>query len=463
MKKIALLLLSLAVLPGVKAQISLPSVFGDNMVLQQNSDVPVWGWGNSSEIIRIVGSWAPQDTVKVLVANDGRWQTTIPTVTAGGPYELSIWGSSRKTLTNIMLGEVWLCSGQSNMEWTPSMGIKDQAAEITDANHPQIRFFSVRKQGDNYPQNNCEAQWEICSPETMPRRSAVAYFFARRLQEVLDVPVGLMISAWGGTPAEVWVKKEVIESNEAVNAGRPADEKPWWPHKSGVLYNQMIHPLVPYRIAGAIWYQGESNQNRYPTYDAVMKELIGSWRRDFGHDFPFYFVQIAPFAYNAKDRGPALLREQQEKTSLEVPRTGMVVTMDLVDDVKNIHPLDKQNVGLRLANMALVNDYGQHLEGIYSPTFDAMELDRSKAVIRFRNAGEGLVCRGKSVVGLKIAGADGIWFDAMGKIEGDKLMVYSPKVKSPVTVTYCFDEATIGNLFGRNGLPVASFRTDREF
>lgn len=462
-KRLALLLLSLSALSGMNAQVTLPSVFGDNMVLQQKSEVPVWGWGIASETVRLVGSWAPQDTVKAVAAPDGKWMATMKTTAAGGPYTLTILGSSKQELQNVMLGEVWLCSGQSNMEWTPLLGIQDHEKEIKEASYPDLRLFQVKKKGSAYPQDNCEAQWKTCTPQSMSQSSAVAYFFGRRLQEILKVPVGLMISAWGGTPAEVWVKEDLIKENKELEANKPTKTYPWWPVESGVLYNQMIHPLIPYRIAGSIWYQGESNQDRYKTYDAVMKELIGSWRKDFGHEFPFYFVQIAPHTYGAKDNGPALLREQQEKTSIEMPKTGMVVISDLVNDVKNIHPLNKQDVGLRLANMALANDYGQDSKGVFSPTFESMKVDKGKAIVSFRHVDGGLMCKDKKIIGLKVAAEDGAWVDGTGKIEGSTLVVTASKVKNPVKVAYCFDDATIGNLFSEEGLPVAPFRSDRGF
>lgn len=464
MKKLALFLVAMATSAfGLNAQISLSSILADNMVLQQNSETPVWGWGNASETVRIIGSWAPQDTVKVVVDSGGKWMTKLKTSAAGGPYTLDIIGSSKHTLKNVMLGEVWLCSGQSNMEWNALKGIKDKDKEVSEAIHPDIRFFSVPRKASLYPQDDCDATWKVCTPETMAATSAVAYFFGRKLQETLKVPVGLIVSAWGGTPAEVWVQKEVIEQDKIVAANLPKNTYPWWPIENGVLYNQMIYPLLPYRIAGTIWYQGESNQDRAATYSVLMKDLITSWRKDFGSDFPFYLVQIAPHTYGAKDNGPALLREQQEKTVVETPKTGMVVVSDLVHDVKNIHPLNKQDVGLRLANMALVNDYGQVIKGVYSPTFESMKVAKGKAMIRFHHAEGGLVCKDKKIIGLKVAGEDGIWVDGNAKIVDNTLIVTAPKVKNPVKVTYCFDDATVGNLFSKEGLPVAPFRSDRGF
>ncbi|MEG1562379.1 MAG: sialate O-acetylesterase [Bacteroides sp.] len=448
---------------NIRAEVSLPAVFTDNMVLQQKSNVPVWGWGTASETLKIVGSWATQDTVKVEVAPDGSWKTTLPTASAGGPYTLQVMGSSTRTLRNVMLGEVWLCSGQSNMEWKASYGLVNKDQEIADATYPDIRFFTAKLRGALQPQNNCEGQWEVCSPEVMSQTSAIAYFFGRQLYKTLQVPVGLIVSAWGGTPAEVWVPQEKIEQHPALCANKPTQSYPWWPIESGRLYNQMIHPFMPYRIAGTIWYQGESNQDRYRTYHAVMKELIESWRKGFGTEFPFYFVQIAPHTYGAKDNGPALLREQQELTTTQVTGTGMVVISDLVNDVRNIHPIDKQHVGLRLANMALANDYGLSMKGVYSPTFESITFEKNKAIIRLKHAEEGLLCKQKKITGFKIASADGNWIDATVKIAGNTLVVLAPKLKRPTQVTYCFDEATIGNLFSKEGLPVAPFNSNRKF
>lgn len=442
------------------AKVTLPAVFTDSMVLQQNSNVPVWGWGVASEKLKIVGSWASQDTIKTEVGSDGRWRTELPTGKAGGPYTLQIIGSSTQVLHDVMLGEVWLCSGQSNMEWKPSSGIVDKEQEIAAANYPNIRFFTAKLRGALHPQDNCEGQWEVCSPEVMEQTSAVAYFFGRQLHKDLQVPIGLIVSAWGGTPAEVWTPQEVIEQDSVLESNKPQKTVPWWPIESGRLYNQMIHPFMPYRIAGTIWYQGESNQDRCSTYDAVMKELIKSWRKGFETEFPFYFVQIAPHTYNAPNNTPALLREQQEKTSREMPGTGMVVISDLVNDVRNIHPTDKQHVGLRLANMALAKNYGVDLKGYQSPTFASMTIEKDKAIIRFNHAEEGIKCSQKKIVGVKIAGESGEWMEATARIVGNTLVVSAPKLKHPTRVTYCFDDATIGNLFNNEGLPVAPFRTD---
>lgn len=449
---------------NIHAKVTLPAIFTDNMVLQQKSNVPVWGWGTASETLKIVGSWALQDTVQIQVGSDGKWKTTLPTAKAGGPYTLQVIGSSTQELHNVMLGEVWLCSGQSNMEWQPYKGIVDKNQEVAAATYPDIRFFTAEMRGALHPQDNCEGQWKICSPEVMNQTSAVAYFFGRQLYKTLQVPVGLIVSAWGGTPAEVWVPQETIEQNPALESNKPQKTYPWWPIESGRLYNQMIHPFMPFRIAGTIWYQGESNQDRYATYDAVMKELIRSWRKGFETEFPFYFVQIAPHTYGASNNTPALLREQQEKTAKETSGTGMVVISDLVNDVKNIHPVDKQHVGLRLANMALAETYSYPgIKGVHSPTFAAITIEKNKAIVHFNHVEEGIFCNQKKINGVKIADETGEWVDATAKIVGNTLVVSAPKLKHPTKVTYCFDEATIGNLFSKEALPVAPFRSDRNF
>jgi sialate O-acetylesterase len=443
-------------------RITLPSVFGDNMVLQQKSDVPVWGWGDpgwtrASLEVGIVASWAPGDTVKTRANEEGRWSASLKTPQAGGPYTLRIFTSMNDFIEcrNVMIGEVWLCSGQSNMHWWLS-AFKNYEAEIATAHHPDIRLFQVPVYAFDVPQENCDAAWTSCTPEEARHTSAVAYFFARRLQEALNVPVGIIISAWSGTPYEVWVEKEKIASNPVLSNASTTR----WSLKPGACYNGMIHPLAPYSIAGAIWYQGESNVSEHAAYGQGMQTLINNWRDRFGKEFPFYQVQIAPFNYNSGEKA-ALLREQQELVTRIVPKTGMVVISDLVADVNNIHPDEKLKVGVRLANMALAETYGRPLENYKSPAFKSIEIKNGKAVISFYDAHAGLACSGKEVEGLKIAGADGKHVAAKGLIKGNTLIVSSPEVKTPVSVTYCFDDTTSGNLFSTGGLPVAPFRSNR--
>ena len=251
----------------------------------------------------------------------------------------------------------------------------------------------------------------------------------------------------GGTAAEVWIPQERVSRTPETEAVLKSRICPWWPVEPGTLYNSMIHPLLPYRIAGAIWYQGESNRDYPQNYTALMKELIASWRTGFGQDFPFYLVQIAPYNYQSANNGPALVREAQEQVAREVPRTGMVVTND-IGDYGNIHPARKQEAGIRLANLALGETYGKRDKGYQSPTLESMEIRKDRAVLRFHHADSGLVCKGKTPEGLAIAGEDGVFVPAKARIiQGNMLEVYSPKVKHPVAVRYCFDDATVGNLF----------------
>lgn len=447
---------------SMQAQISLPSIFTDHMVLQQKSEVPIWGWGTAATTLKIVGSWNPKDTATAIVKSDGSWKTSLHTAPAGGPYTISIWGDGKKELKDVLLGEVWLCSGQSNMEWSPMKNIDNREEEIKTASYPEIRFFHIPKRGAVTPQNNCEASWSACTPDVMKNTSAVAYFFGRQLHKQLNIPVGLIVSAWGGTPAEVWVPEERIMKNTEIYTAMPEKTYPWWPVEPGVLYNQMIHPIVPYALGGAIWYQGESNRDHPKSYGILLKTLIESWRGNFKKDFPFYLVQIAPFTYNSTNNGPALVREHQEEVARTVPGTGMVVISDCVANVKDIHPTDKQSVGLRLANMALGKTYNKLQSGYESPLFKSMAIHKNKAVVSFLHADNGLICKDKQISGFQMAGPDGIFQPAKAQIKGSTIVVTSPHVKNPVAVRYCFDDATIGNLFNQEGLPVAPFRTDKD-
>lgn len=461
MKKVALVLLIFSVFSIHSfAKVILPSVFADNMVLQQNSGVAIWGGSLASENIKIVCSWNSSDTVKVRANNWGEWKTTLKTVGAGGPYTISIFGTSNIQLKNVMLGEVWVCSGQSNMEMSVNSKIMNGEAEAAKADNPNIRIFHIQKTGAIYPQNTCEGTWTVCSPETMRSTSAVGYFFARELQQKLNVPVGIIVSAWGGSPAEVWIEKNRIESNPGLYNARYKEHFDWWPEEPGVLYNSMIYPVVPYGIAGAIWYQGESNCGNYPVYSDLMKMLIENWRTDFKKDFPFYLVQIAPYTYG--DNGTSeFLREQQELITKTVPNTGMVVISDLVDDVKDIHPKNKTEVGKRLANYALAETYKQNVSAYKSPSFKSMSVEKGKVLLGFNDAPTGLKCTGKTSSKFLVAGEDQNFVPATAKIEGSNVVLSSKLVKTPVAVRFCFDDTSMPDVFSAEGLPLAPFRTDK--
>ncbi|MDD4516375.1 sialate O-acetylesterase [Massilibacteroides sp.] len=444
-----------------EAKVKFASVFTDNMVLQRNSKVAIWGWANPGGNVSLVCSWNPSDTMVVKSDNQSFWSVEVQTSKEGGPYIITASDGEKTELKNILLGEVWLCSGQSNMEWSVNHGILNGEAEAAAADYPNIRFYHVPKVGSESLQENCLASWEVCTPETMRKTSAIAYFFGRSLQKDLDVPIGLIVSAWGGTPAEVWVPyNNVMKNPELEKASQVRAEFDWWPKIPGRCYNSMIHPLMPYGVAGAIWYQGESNAavGQTSTYDLLMRTLIKSWREGFKKEIPFYFVQIAPYQYGEQDKA-YLVREQQEKTA-SYPNTGMVVLWDLVDDVKNIHPKNKQDVGQRLANWALAKNYNKENISYQSPAYQSMKIEKNKIRILFDHVSSGLKCSDKKITGFMIAGEDKQFVPAKVKIDGKTVIVSAPQVKKPVAVRFLFDNTSIGNLYTNEGLPVSPFRTD---
>lgn len=443
---------------SLNAQLRLPAIFGNDMVLQQKSNVAVWGWGNPGSKVMVTGSWS-NDTLSTKVENDAHWKLNIPTPAAGGPYTLSVIGEKKIVLDNVMIGEVWICSGQSNMEWCADWKINNAEEEVKNANYPDIRFFHVSKAGSNTPQDDCHAQWVPCSPATMRSFSAVGYFFGRNLQQNLNVPIGLINVSWGGTPAEVWVKKELVENDSVMfSASEKLKKYDWWPKEPGIVYNAMIAPLVPFGIAGAIWYQGESNVDNHESYRKLFRTLIESWRTDFGMEFPFYYVQIAPYTYGANSKA-AYIREIQSQ-SLDIPKTGMVVVSDLVDDVKDIHPRNKQDVSKRLANIALSENYG--IAGlIYKfPSYKSITVEKGKIRIGLLNADNGLMVKGEKPATFEIAGEDRKFVPAEAKIDGNTIVVWAKDIKNPVAVRYSFSNDGIGNVFSREGLPLAPFRSD---
>ena len=458
MRKLFLLCLTALTVNYIRAEVRLPSVLSSNMVLQQRGRVNLWGWCEPGEKIVVTVGWDGQvDSAKG--DRDGRWKLPVATPSAGGPYTITIKGWNTIVLENILIGEVWVCSGQSNMEMCETWGLPDVRAELPSCNNPKIRLFHVPRTTASSPQDNCSGRWTACDSNTLKQFSAVAYFFAKRLNKELDVPVGLIEVAWGGTCAEVWTPTHLIEGDEVLKTAagqqKPNDS---WPYKPGYCYNAMIAPLTSFAIAGAIWYQGEANVPAPSTYQKLMTTMIASWRQAWGLPLSFYYVQIAPFTYGVNDQA-AVLREQQDRTQ-QVENTGMVVISDLVTDTTNIHPKNKHDVGARLAAWALAVTY--HRTGIVykSPAFGSMEIQGDKIVISCSNAGEGLVVNGAAVRELVIAGDDRVFRPAAVRIVGNKLIVSAQGVKKPVAVRYQFDNAGIGNIFAKEGLPLAPFRTD---
>lgn len=438
------------------AEIRLPAILGSHMVLQQKSEVNLWGWCAPSEKIFVKTSW---DTTKYVTTgtSGAKWNLKIKTPSAGGPFTIII--NEKTVLEDIMIGEVWVCSGQSNMEWSGTQKLKQSLDEAPDANNRKIRFFYVQKSTADYPQEDLNAGWKVCSPEEMVRFSAIGYFFGKKIQKDLNVPVGLINTNWGGTPAEVWTPKEVIEQDQILkDASLKLKPSNGWPIKPGSVYAAMIAPLTNFRIAGAIWYQGESNTQNYSSYSRLMSRMIGAWREAWGISFPFYYVQIAPFAYGNYNVG-ALIKEQQTN-SLSISKTGMAVIHDLVDDVNNIHPVKKIEVADRLANLALADYYG--VKGlIYKyPMYRGMIIEKNKIRILFDNLDSGLMATAKDLNEFYIAGADKNFLFASAKIEGKTVVVWNKSVKEPVAVRFGFSNTSIPNLFSKEGMPVNMFRTD---
>lgn len=619
MKRIALLTLLLTT--ACAADVRMPALFSNGMVLQQRFHAPIWGWAKPGEKITVTGSWGA--TATVTANRDGKWRVKLTTAGAGGPYDLTISAANTVSIRDVWLGEVWVCSGQSNMEW-PLSAAKNAQAEIAAASYPGVRMFTVARAQSQKPKDDCAGAWQVCAPSVAGGFSAVGYFFARDLHKELGVPIGMIHTSWGGTESELWTSERALrkmpdfaarveQSPKAMEAYRlamedykkkteaqdpgagkwngdtvdtsgwtkaavplawskmelaPFDGLVWYratftvPEamagknarielgsiddqdktyvngmlvgstgdwqtqraysvpagalKAGInslavrvldtggeggfvsgvqrvliggqtvpitdwvwhkgyemkdlppppppafrnfstLYNAMIAPLLPYGIKGAIWYQGESNVGRAYQYRQAFPAMIANWREDWAQgDFPFYYVQIAPFAGYGQAMG-AELREAQ-RLALAVKNTGMAVTTDITDNINDIHPPNKQDVGHRLALWALAKDYGKAV--VYSgPLYSSMKVEEDKIRIRFTQVGGGLVAKGP-LAGFSIAGYDQRFLPALAKIEGDEVVVWSPQVTNPVAVRFGWTDAPIPNLFNRAGLPASPFRTD---
>ena len=454
-------LVTLAIAAPSIAEVNLPAVFAEHMVLQRDQTVPVWGTAEPNQEVQVVIDGA---TAKSTADTDGKWRVDFAPHAAGGPFELVVEaGDSRKQIDDVYFGEVWVCSGQSNMGW-PLKASANADKEIAESDHPMIRFFQVPLVPSAEPKEDCEGKWIVCNPETTSGISAVGYFFARELQKELNVPVGMLQSAWGGTLADAWTSREALEANEllkpiverASELERPQD-------RAGHLYNGMLTPIIPYGIHGAIWYQGESNVRRADQYATLFPAMIADWRARWGQgDFPFYFVQLAPFHYDRHGDSNLLpeLWDAQVKTLERVPKTGMAVTTDITN-IDDIHPKNKQDVGKRLALWALAQEYGDK-DRVYSgPLYDSVTIEDGKATVHFSNVGGGLKTRdGNAPTDFTIAGADETFHPAQAKIDGDTVVVWSDDVPRPVAVRFGWTNVAEPNLTNAEGLPASPFRTD---
>ena len=437
--------------------LNLPQIFADNMVLQQGRPVPVWGGADKGEdvTVTLAGQSATTKT-----GDDGRWKVVLKELKpAADPLDMAVTGSSGKSITlkNILVGEVWVCSGQSNMAIGVA-GCNDAKEEVAAANYPKIRLISVPETKAGEPASGFNGSWSLCSPQRVAAGgwagySAVAYYFGRQLHQDLKVPVGLIQTTWGGTPIDFWTSRKALEANPAL--------KPLIQGESSCLYNGMIAPLIPYAIRGAIWYQGEADVPRAYQYRTLLPAMIANWRADWGQgDFPFGIVQLAPYRYG--DQNPvncAELWEAQSLTVKNVPNTGLAGTMD-IGNLKDIHPLNKQDVGKRLALWAMAKVYGKDL--VYSgPIYKSMAVEANKIRLQFDHTGGGLTASGdKPLVEFTIAGADQKFVPATATIDGASIVVQCDQVAQPVAVRYAWHDDAQPNLTNKEGLPASPFRTD---
>lgn len=455
------------------ADVKLPKIFSSRMVLQQKTQAPVWGWAEPGEAVKVT---LGDKSVETKAGDDGKWMVKIETPAGSNePTTLKVQGKNEIVLSDVLIGEVWVGSGQSNMQWSVAASAnKDE--EIKNANHPTIRLFTVPS-GSNMPAAEPQQDlapdlsWKECNSQNIPGFSAVAYFFGRKLNQELNVPVGLINTSWGGTICEAWTSKPALEADKewlAPIVERHKEFKPGNPNQPAVLYNGMIHPLIPFAIRGAIWYQGESNKGRAEQYATLFPAMIKDWRARWGQgDFPFLFVQLAPYAYGKDAEKKPIdtkelpeLWEAQVKT-LSLPNTGMAVTTDITD-LLDIHPRNKQDVGLRLALWALGTTYGKQ-DLVYSgPLYDSMAVEGNKIRIKFKHVGGGLEAKdGQPLSHFQIAGDDEKFVDAKAEIEnGGTIIVSSPDVAKPVAVRFGWNDLATPNLFNKAGLPASPFRTD---
>ena len=465
MKKIFLLLATIMVVMGIKAKVTLPKIFSDGMVMQRETNANLWGEAKASSNVKITTSW---DNKSYVVRSDsnGKWKTSVKTPKAGGPFSITFSDGEKLTINNILIGEVWICSGQSNMEM-PMKGYKNQPVDnaVEDILHSKdsnLRLFTVKRNSKFKPVDDVTGNWNEANPASVRNFSATAYYFGRELRRSLDVPIGLIVAAWGGSACEAWMTADWLKAFPDAKIPASEEDIKSKNRTPTVLYNGMLHPLIGFSMRGVIWYQGEDNVTRYSTYADMLTTMIGGWRSVWKQgDFPFYFCQIAPYDYKLINYtvNSAFLREQQSKAELMNQNCGMAVLMDVGMDF-GIHPRKKYQAGMRLALLALDKTYG--VEGLTSESayYDKMEIKGDTAVISFKRADMWIYgAKGYKSDLFEIAGEDRIFHPAKAWIERSKVYVKCDSVKTPVAVRYAFKDWADGDLFC-DGLPISSFRTD---
>ena len=454
-----------------QAKITLPEILSDNMVLQQQTDARLWGWSDPNADITIKTSWSSK-TYQTKADKNGKWLTAVPTPEAGyTAYTIEISDGTPVTLSNVLIGEVWFCSGQSNMEM-PLAGfdncpIEDANEEIAFSSRWKgIRVATISRDGRTEPADRCTGKWETSCPQNAPRFSATAFFFAQTVNKVLDIPVGIINCSWGGSSVEGWLPKEIVSTYPDIDLERdirkvqPGD---WWHWTSPtIMYNGMLKPLQNYTVKGFLWYQGEANVGKHQTYAERLKTMVDLWRKEWGlGELPFYFVEIAPFG-NGEGTASAFLREAQHKAESIITNCAMVSTNDLVEpyEATNIHPKDKKHVGERLAFQALTKTY--HIQGIKadSPSYRSMTVEGNAAILDFIHADNGFN-RMNGMTGFEMAGEDRVFYPAQAELRWkNQIKVTCDKVEKPVAVRYGFRDFLPGNVADLHGLPLIPFRTD---
>lgn len=488
-----------------RAAVKLPALFSDHMVLQQQTIVQVWGWASPGEEVSLAASWQVE-SIHTATDGSGNWKMQLKTPAAGGPYDIKINGENQVEIKDVLIGEVWFCSGQSNM--TFPLKYSDSAKqEIAKAVDSSIRYFGVKRQYGETPLNDCEGSvWQKTSPQTAPNFSAVAYYFARKIREQLRVPVGIVLSGWGGTPAEAWTPKTELQNDDSLQffldrwkeipqkvgadsvqyhlvvaqweknkngstvTLKPAEprsyyyySKPWC--EPGVLFNGMVNPVIPYTIKGILWYQGESNVSEAGLYEHLFRSMIKSWRQRWSSEgsqnkLPFYFVQIAPYGYSNLDAA-ARLRQAQYNIMNTADKTGMAVTID-VGEMNNIHYKHKKEVGDRLAFIALAKSYGCNRLVYKGPGCIKVSRTKKNKLELYFDQALFTVNNGKLrgfEIGYKSTGSDSlVYVEAQSVIEGSKVLVWNGRVKKPLVVRYAWLEAGYANLVNRTGIPAFPFQ-----
>jgi len=475
MKKTALItliaILQLLFLSTVKAEVKLPAIVSSNMVLQRNTTVVLWGWADANERITIEASWLKK-MIKLEADIEGNWSVEVITTNSKLPQIIKIKSkTSEIALNNILFGEVWLCSGQSNMQQS-LMGYSGQPTfggnmAVAKSNNPNLRLFTVNRTGSKKPLKDVEnyVAWEQASPKTVLNFSALAYYFGQQLQEILDCPVGMIHTSWGGSNIHAWISKDMLSAYQEVNIEN-LDISKKTQHIPTALFNSMINPLTSYTIKGALWYQGESNRKKPEEYKELFPAMVKDWRTRWGiGDFPFYYVQIAPFLYGNNEvfqevDNSAFIREAQLQCLDLIPNAGIAITMDIGEE-NYIHPPKKKEVADRLLFNALNQTYGHKTVDCAAPIFDSQSVKDGGIILNFKNAENGLFSFGK-LEGFEIAGEDRVFYPAEATFYNRKnLFVKSFEVPNPIAVRYAWRNWVSGTLFDTNLLPASSFRTDQ--